>query len=511
MTKIRKSIESALKKEYDAIIIGGGYYGVMLAYEAARRGIKTLLLEKNDFGSATSFNSLRIIHGGLRYLQSLDLHRFKESVAERKWFLKNFPKLTEPIACIMPLYNKGVKRTSILKIALKLNDTLSFSRNKNVNNENRINSGKVVPANEVRKLFPDIYLNGLAGGALWYDGSIPDSQIVLMEILKTSANNGCTPINYMEVKDILKNGDKISGVVALDSESGNEYKFKSNIVINATGPWSRTLAQYFHKDFKNLFKYSIATNVLFDRKQLSSYALAVTPPKKDARTYFIRPWKGKFLAGTIHEPWNKLSEFPMPTEKSLSDFIDDLNLSLPNLNLKRSEILQIYSGLLPAKYEGDDELAVREVIINHKKYGGPDGLYSLSGVKLTTSRLVAEKVLSAIFDKNIINSVKKLTFPVSSDLEYGRFDFDWNPEKDKRNWQDVLKYKIENEYVVHLSDLLLRRTTIGDNPGNALNVAREICKLFEWNSEEELAEIEKLKDYYKKRGYQKLINKEGKV
>ena len=151
-SKIERDIAKAKSKNFDAIIIGGGFYGVMIAYEASCRGLKTLLLEKGDFGSATSFNSLRIVHGGLRYLQSLDLHRFKESVGERKWFMKNFPNLTKPISCLMPLYNKGLQRNSIMWAALNLNDLLSTNRNKSeifvslVSIPSKIDPGDPVPS-----------------------------------------------------------------------------------------------------------------------------------------------------------------------------------------------------------------------------------------------------------------------------------------------------------------------------------------------------------------------------
>ena len=114
---------------YDLIVVGGGIYGAFLTLDAAHRGLRTLLLEKEDFGGQTSFNTLRIVHGGLRYLQSLDLHRFRESVRERTWFLRHLPDLVEPLACLMPLYGNGLKRPIVLRAALTLNDLLSASRN----------------------------------------------------------------------------------------------------------------------------------------------------------------------------------------------------------------------------------------------------------------------------------------------------------------------------------------------------------------------------------------------
>jgi len=498
---MKRDINSAKKNNYDIIIIGGGFYGVMIAYESSRRNLKTLLLDKSDFGSATSFNSLRIVHGGLRYLQSLDIHRFRESVGERKWFMKNFPKLTKPISCLMPLYNKGLHRNSIMWTALNLNDLLSLTRNKSIHPENSLLNGKVISAEKVKEIFPDVDGKELKGGAIWNDGSIDDSQIVLMEILKSASGNGCTPLNYVEVKNVIIHGNQVKGVVAIDNETNNEIEFNSSIVINSTGPWSRSLAKIFHKDFKELFNYSIAWNALFDKKALSDHALAITPPKDDAKAYFLRPWKGKLFAGTVHEELEDFTDNPMPSDESINSFIADLNLSIPDLNLNRKNILKIYSGILPVKKEGTNQLAVREIIIDHSGHGGPKGLYSLSGVKLTTSRLVAEKVLNKIFGKKISKKQTDITFPIKSEKEYGIFDFNWNLENDKNGWQDILKDKIENELVVHLQDLILRRTTLGDNPKCAVKYSRDICKLFDWDDQRIESETEDLKNHYKRRGY----------
>lgn len=504
MSKIKRDIREAQNENYDLIIIGGGFYGVMLAYESSCRGLKTLLLEKGDFGSATSFNSLRIVHGGLRYLQSLDLLRFKESVGERKWFLKNFPNLTKPIACLMPLYNKGLQRNSIMWAALNINDLLSISRNKSINNGNNLLNGKVISSKKVKEIFPMVDTNELKGGAIWNDGAMDDSQLVIMEILKAAANNGCDPLNYLKVTDVNTRGEKITGVTAIDLETNSEIEFKSSLVINAAGPWSRELAKSFHKDYEDLFKYSIAWNVLFDVDALSEHALAITPPKDNAKAYFLRPWKGKLFAGTTHQTWDGVEDIPRPTEESIENFIDDLNLSIPTLNLTKDKILQIYSGLLPAKEQGTNEIAVREIIIDHGKEGGPKGLYSLSGVKLTTSRLVAEKVLNIVLTNNKKSS-KDIQFPQRKNNEYGIFDFDW--KLNQEGIKEILKYKIQNEAVVHLQDLLLRRTTLGDNPKKALLYAKEICELFGWDEMRTEEEIEDLKRYYYKRGYKVAENK----
>ncbi|MGL6138581.1 MAG: FAD-dependent oxidoreductase, partial [Planktothrix sp.] len=176
MTKINRNLATATQSSYDVIIIGGGIYGVMLSLEASRRNLRSLLIEKGDFGGATSYNSLRIVHGGFRYLQNLDLERFYESVGERKWFLKTFPELVKPLSCLMPLYNKGIRRPPILYTALKLNDALSINRNQGIRPDRHLPPGKVIKSEQVKTHFPTVDTQGLTGGAIWHDACMPDSQ-----------------------------------------------------------------------------------------------------------------------------------------------------------------------------------------------------------------------------------------------------------------------------------------------------------------------------------------------
>ena len=182
----------AARRTHDLIIVGGGIYGVVLSLVAAERGMAPLLLERHDFGGQTSFSTLKILHGGLRYLQRADLVRFYESVAARRWFLEKFPGLARPLACLMPLYGNGLRHPFFLRPVLRLNDLLSCGRNRNLPEGSRLGPGKVIGRKEARLLFPAAEPRNLMGGAVWYDGFIPDSQRVLMEALRLACGAGAT-------------------------------------------------------------------------------------------------------------------------------------------------------------------------------------------------------------------------------------------------------------------------------------------------------------------------------
>jgi glycerol-3-phosphate dehydrogenase len=180
---MRRDPEQARSRPHDLIVIGAGIYGVAMTLEAARRGLRVVLVERDDFGGATTWNSLRILHGGLRYLQTLDLPRFFESVAERRWFCRHFPNLVKPLPCLMPLYGRGMKRPSVLRIALKMNDAFAFRRNAGVEATCHLPSGRMLSASEVRDRYPEVPRDGLKAGALWYDVVMPTPQRILIEML----------------------------------------------------------------------------------------------------------------------------------------------------------------------------------------------------------------------------------------------------------------------------------------------------------------------------------------
>ena len=488
---MKRDIAEYTNKDYDMIIIGGGIYGIMLALEGTRRKLKTLLLEKKDFCGNTSLNHLRTVHGGLRYLQSADLPRFFESVKERKWFLKNFPEYVNIMSCLMPLYGKGLHRNPILKIALLLNDVLSVTKNVGVTKKNKMPMGKIISKYKSREMFPAIDMKGLTGVAQWFDASMPEHQRVYMKILNEIKKLGSVNLNYIKVTEVKKNEEKnkVEGVFAEDTISGQKLIFNAPVVINAAGPDSREMSSIFDKDHPELFKKRLLLwNILFDKKSLSDSALALNPVKGGGHTYFSHPLKGRFMVGTGEIIVKKGNDELKVPEKDMKKVVDDLNKAVPGLELTSNDIVRVYSGVLPAS--DNDKLSKRESIIDHSKEGGPSGLYSIAGIKFTTARLVSEKL------------IKKL-FPAKNKIPYGDifiktgnnevfFSYDWIPETD----EDLIPLKniIKNESVCHLSDLILRRTSLGDNPKRVMELLPKLKPLFNFNEKQWEEEIVILKE-----------------
>lgn len=441
MNGIVRDPQAAAARHYDIIIIGGGIYGATLLYEATRHGLSAILVEKDDFGGATSLNNFRILHGGLRYLQKLDLPRFFESVAERRWFLRNFPGLTAPIGCLMPLYGRGAKRPGVFRLALAVNALLSAGRNKGVPASNHLPYGNVMTPHEVADAFPMVRQKGLRGGAIWFDGLMPDPQRILITLLRAACSQSAVALNYTDAKERVMTDGRVTGIRIIDRLSGAGHTLSATYVINATGPWSRQTAAALGDDRSDLFVPTLAWNVLFNRPAISEYAVAIEP-EDGGQILFVLPWKGRVLAGTGHAPWTGAAEEPHPSPQQLATFLDQLNRAAPSLRFSEDQIERVYAGLLPGVRQGHADLSDRPRIVDHGAHGGPNGLFSVIGVKYTTARAVAERMIRM--------------------LPYGR-----RPVKDipltehiipvDPTSADSLRRLCEEESVQHLDDLLLRR------------------------------------------------------
>jgi glycerol-3-phosphate dehydrogenase len=473
-----RDVGRATAERYDLLVVGGGIYGVFLAMESARRGLRPLLIERDDFGGGTSWSSLRILHGGLRYLQSLDLRRFRESVSERRWFCRTYPDLVEPLECLMPLYGVGLRRPGVFRAALALNDLLTLNRNAGVRPDRHLGSGRVLDAAGTLARFPLVDQDGLAGGGLWYDAAMRSSARVLMETLRWACHNGATALNYVECVRLLRSGDAVEGVAAVDRTTGDTLELRAPVVVNCAGASCRVVARRLDGDHERLFRPSLAFNLLLDRPPLSDAALALTPRSPTARTYFLRPWRGRTFAGTFHAACDRYPAPSKPTEAQIALFLADLNRAAPALELTPEAVVRVYSGLLPASRPGTDELAVREMILDHGSAGGPTGLWSVSGVKYTTARLVAERTLRRVF----AGSGRDLAVRPDSDRPAPATAL--SPDDPSALLEEptdeavrAVRSLVDEEAVTCMEDLLLRRTDWGADPEQARAAATALRRI----------------------------------
>ena len=258
---ILRDFRSAASETYDLIVVGGGVYGICLTLEAARQGLRPLLLERGDFGSQTSWNSLRVVHGGLRYLQQLDLRRFRQSVGERAWFLTHFPDLVRPLECLMPLYGRGLRRPSVFRLAFAVNELLSWGKLRKPSGERLLPPCRVVSCQETLERFPVADRDELAGGAVWFDAFMPMPHRLLVEMLHWSTACGATTLNYAEATSLPCKERRRLGVTVVDRISGEEALFSAPVVVNTSGPWCRETAMRLDRDIESLHQVSVGFNV----------------------------------------------------------------------------------------------------------------------------------------------------------------------------------------------------------------------------------------------------------
>ncbi len=474
---IRREPEGATREAHDLIVIGGGMYGVCAAREAALRGIRTLLLEKSDFGGATTWNSLRFLHGGLRYLQTADIGRFRESYQERRWFLRTFPSLARILPCHFPLYGEGLRRVSVFRAALWANDLLSSNRNEGVREDRRIPPGRIVSRTETEQRFPSLPAKGLQGAGLWYDGFAPNPERLLMEILHQACEAGVVALNYVEARSPIEGGKGVCGVRAFDRVAGKELSFRGEKILSCAGPWCAGLAAEWGSARKEIFHPSVAFNLLLRKKPLWEGALALHPPNAAGGAAFVLPHRSWTLAGTSYAPRPRGTTEAKPTEEEIQRFLDDLNRALPALSFQRGDVLRIFAGLLPATEEGTTRLAKHPLFVDHRSEGMPCGLFTICGVKVTTARAVAEKAVRRIFPGRPAPSIPG---GVERAASFGGIDPD-----DPRPFlgappEEVtpgLTRWIDEESVVYPEDLVYRRTDWGAAPEEADAAVEKVCRL----------------------------------
>lgn len=489
----------ASKRHHDLIVVGGGVYGVMLALEATLRDCSVLLLEKEDFGGATSYNSLRIIHGGLRELQTFDLRRYWTFGQERRWFLDHFPRLVERLPVLVPLYQRGLMRTEVFRCAFRADQLLLPRRDREGGGDRSIPYGQVLSPSDVKQRFPAVDTENLAGGALWHDACVPDSQRLLMEVLRVACEMGATALNYTSAVDLLTERGRVTGVEAQDAKEGTIYQFRADRVVNAAGPWSPQVARDFDQELTEFCGSLSAWNVLFDREAPVDCAVGARPRGPESQYYFLHPWKGRLLIGTGHAAREGEEASPCPSPDEMATFRVDVNEAFPRLELTQDEILHVYSGLLPAKQKDSATLAKTDRWVDHGEHGGPEGLFSVQGTKFTAARATAEKGISRIFpDRTVSDGNVEILRRRGQGQSHPRgvFDYHWEPDTDDSTWRRELAQIVREEAVVHLDDLILRRTSLGDNPRRALRIAPRLCDLFDWTEERCRKEIQRVEEHF---------------
>jgi glycerol-3-phosphate dehydrogenase len=385
---------------YDLLVVGGGIYGACVARDAAQRGLKVALIERGDFGAATSHSSLKLIHGGLRYLQHCDLVRIRQSAREQRIWLTIAPHLVRPLEFVLPAYGHGPRGPEVLAAAVRLYEWLTRAERRSLPPEHRLPPGGRLSAAACRERIPGVPDAGLTGGVRWYDAQMLHADRLLLACVEDAAAWGAEVANYVAADALLGAEDWVTGVRARCVLSGETLRLSARLTVNACGPFAFCLVQGTRaaRGLRNTLTQSM--NLVTSRPLFSDYAVGVSSRRRaDAlvprggRMYFITPWQGRAVIGTSHLPFaGDPSDFRF-TEDEIEVFLEEINDAYPPARLGRGDVLYCYAGLTPAEAESrgsEVRHSRRGQLIDHVAHDGPQGLVSLQGVKYTTARLVAE-------------------------------------------------------------------------------------------------------------------------
>ena len=467
-----------LEQNFDLAIIGGGINGAGVARDAAQRGLKVILLEKNDFASGCSSHSTRLIHGGLRYLEHFEFSLVKESLLEREILLNNYPHLVSPINLFIPVYKNSKTPLWKLNIGMTLYDMLSANKS--------LENYKSISKKEIQELEMHIEDKDLNGGVYYQDGQVPFTERLVLENILSAKQDGAVCINHAEVTEI--HCSQIHGKYFAHS-----LKFKDLInqkrpvtihaknIINMAGPWVDKVNINLQNQANGHINSQVTVNQLIGGTKGSHILVKkfIGAPnnfgiykeaQKDKRPFFITPFQigsndEYFLIGTTDLFLNEHDNLDQlhVSENEIDYLLEETNFTFPEANLTKDDIVNTFIGVRPLPKSNSKQagtISRRHFVKNHKKEN-IENYYSVVGGKLTTFRNLAKEIVD-IFSMKPCRSheIKTLNSLFSKNESF----YDYIREKTK---EYTLEYEIEASTVIHL--ILL----YGSNAIKLLEMCRE--------------------------------------
>ena len=467
------------------LVAGGGIYGLTIAYDAAQRGLAVALVERGDFGAATSFNHLKTIHGGLRYLQSADFRRMRESNRERRAFGRIAPRFVAPLAFAMPTRLSLTRNPLAMRTALALDAIVGRDRNNGVHGSRHLPAGRVISGAECRDLF-DGAIGSVASAAMWHDYQMTHGDRLTLSFAEAAFKHGAVMANYVEACAPVRNGGRIAGLEARDTLTGQAFDIRARMVVNALGPWGATLLD--RAGVPTRWPMLKAMNLVTSR---AARQAALVAPMRGGRSLVMLPWQGRTLIGTSESVDERQADDQAVKRGEVDAFLGEINETFPALELKAGEIALVHRGIVPAVAgAGRLSLLGHSRIIDHSVDGGPPGIISVVGVKYTTARIVAERTVDHVFRQLGRAAVPCRT--AETVLPGGGLD--------DRDAPDPVLHAVRHEMAQTLTDVLVRRTGLGaaGHPGET--VANEIASRMQtslgWSQERKQREVEALRSFY---------------
>ncbi|MDM5229611.1 glycerol-3-phosphate dehydrogenase/oxidase [Cytobacillus sp. NJ13] len=411
-------IETLTKEEFDVLIIGGGITGAGIALDAATRGMKTALVEMQDFAAGTSSRSTKLVHGGLRYLKQFEVKMVAEVGKERAIVYENGPHVTTPEWMLLPMHKGGTFGKFSTSIGLRVYDFLAGVRK----SERR----SMLNTRETLSKEPLIKKDGLKGGGYYVEYRTDDARLTI-EVMKAAAEKGAMPVNYVKVEKLLYDEQgKVCGAAAADQLTGNVHEVRAKKVINAAGPWVDSIREKDGSKKGKTLRLTKGVHLVIDQSKFP-LKQAVYFDTPDKRMVFAIPRDGKTYVGTTDTFYNSNPVNPKMTASDRTYIINAINFMFPSVKIAEKDIESSWAGVRPLIWEEGKDPS--EISRKDEIWESDTGLLTIAGGKLTGYRKMAETIVDILAEKfkqesnkTYSGSITK-TLPISGGNVGGSFKF----------------------------------------------------------------------------------------
>jgi glycerol-3-phosphate dehydrogenase len=522
MGNSRATMQSQMRNQtnYDLLIIGGGITGCGVAYEAAARGARVLLLEQNDFAFGTSSRSTKLIHGGIRYLKNADFRLVREGVHERQNLIDAAPHLVHPVQFVYPVHQGDPDPLFMLRMGLILYDLFAGRRN--------LLKHKVYRGRNLLSQEPLLREEGLTGGALYADCLTDDARLTV-EVAKAAARRGATLVNYAQVTRFIYDEDatgarKVAGVEALDRLTGQTHSFRAGAILNATGPWADRIRALDEPDCRPILRPTKGAHLTVPHDRLP-IRRPVVIHGADKRMMFAVPRDGFTYLGTTDTDYKGDPATVLCDRADVAYILDAANRIFPGARLTEADVVSTWAGLRPLAATSETA-GPSQVSRDYKLYVSGSGVVSVAGGKLTAfqamAKSIAQRMLPALSRGDVaLELAGALPAPTAAEAAAMGREYGLSGEHLLELWSrhgaqtaDVLRYAradlgegrvrmlaaeaayaVEEEFATNLADVLHRRTAqmlfSRDNGASAVEaVASAMGALLGWSSAERDAQVE---------------------
>ncbi|MFC4303587.1 glycerol-3-phosphate dehydrogenase/oxidase [Cohnella boryungensis] len=377
-------LETMLNEHYDLLVVGGGITGAGIALDAASRGLRTALVEMQDFAAGTSSRSTKLVHGGLRYLKQFEVKMVAEVGKERAIVYENGPHVTTPEWMLLPIYQGGTFGSFTTSVGLRVYDYLAGVK--------RSERRKMLKAEATLQKEPLLRKNGLRGGGYYVEYRTDDARLTI-EVMKRAVEYGATALNYVKVEKLAYEDGRVSGATVKDLLTGTAGDVRARMVVNATGPWVDTLREMDRSKRGKKLRLSKGVHLVVDRERFP-LRQAVYFDTDDKRMMFAIPRDGKTYVGTTDTFYDGDKAHPGMTEADRQYIIDAINLMFPETRITVQDVESSWAGIRPLIYEEGKNPS--EISRKDEIWESASGLITIAGGKLTGYRKMAEDTMDLV-------------------------------------------------------------------------------------------------------------------